>query len=136
MLLWRREFSRAAIEENQMDEFRNVLIAWDLKDLDYMGSPFTWCNRREGANKIYEILNIGIANSEQRLMFLNSSVSHGTIESSDHFPIHLTSKKVQQRSSGRRPFRLVSMWVEEKGCKEIIENIWLIEGLKDLSCPC
>ena len=39
--------------QNQMDGFRNVINLSNFKDLGYNGSNFTWCNMREGADRIY-----------------------------------------------------------------------------------
>lgn len=34
--------------EYHIDGFSNVLSFYELRDLSFIGYPFTWCNNREG----------------------------------------------------------------------------------------
>lgn len=46
-----------------MADFRKVLLMCELRDLDFIGSPYTQCNKREGATFISEMLDRFLANS-------------------------------------------------------------------------
>lgn len=72
-----------------MNDFRKTLDYYDLRDLGYFGFSFTWCNNREGGNKIFERLDRFLANSSWCEMFLLGSVRHDHATYSDHCPIIL-----------------------------------------------
>lgn len=48
--------------EQQMATFQDVLSSCELWDLRYMGQKFTWCNNREGMEKICKRLDRCVAN--------------------------------------------------------------------------
>lgn len=49
--------------EKQMNDFLEVLETFELKDLGYEGSSFTWCNDHYGDGRIFERLDRFLANS-------------------------------------------------------------------------
>ena len=55
--------------QNQMDGFRNVINLCNLRDLGYNGSDFTWCNKREGVDRIYVRLDRVLATDDWRSLF-------------------------------------------------------------------
>lgn len=61
-----------ACPDRQMEEFQNVLSECDLRVLGFSGAPFTWCNRREGKNRICERHDRILANSNGTLCSLNA----------------------------------------------------------------
>ena len=52
-----------------MDGFRNVINLCNLRDLGYNGSDFTWCNKREGVDRIYMRLDRVLATDDWRSLF-------------------------------------------------------------------
>lgn len=48
--------------EKQMNDFCEVLATSEQRDLGYEGSPFTWCNNREGEGRIFKRLDRFLAN--------------------------------------------------------------------------
>jgi hypothetical protein len=51
-------------KEHQMDQFRNALDAYHLKDLGYKGAMHTWTNGRHDEQFIKERLDRAMANME------------------------------------------------------------------------
>ena len=48
----------------QMEKFRNVVNFCGFKDLGYVGPDFTWCNMKEGDDRMYLRLDRAFATSE------------------------------------------------------------------------
>lgn len=44
-----------------MDGFRDAINICGFKDLGYSGPNFTWCNNRDGSNRIYMRLDQALA---------------------------------------------------------------------------
>lgn len=63
-----------------------------VMDLGYLGTHFTWNNRREGEGLICERLNRFVGNGGWCSLFPGHKVSHDTIAYFDHFPILLNTR--------------------------------------------
>lgn len=108
-----------------MDDFRRTIDECDLRDLDFISHPFTWCNNRERKNRICEQLDRFIASSYWCELFLNGSVTHSHAATSCHYPIWLDMDKNAVKHRGPKPFKFEAMWVGEKDYLSIIEQVWL-----------
>ncbi|XP_042950087.1 uncharacterized protein LOC122282202 [Carya illinoinensis] len=108
----------------QMREFREVLSDCHLRDLGYVGSLFTWSNRRGEEDLVKERLDRFLANSLWCDMFPNLRVTHGVVAYSDHIPLWLDTEGALFRRRSRRLFRFEAMWVGETECSSIIERVW------------
>lgn len=47
----------------QMDDFKEMVEACELMDLDFKGPPFTWCNNCEGEERISKRLDRFLTNN-------------------------------------------------------------------------
>ena len=70
--------------QHQMDGFRNAINYCNFRDLGYNGFEFTWCNMREGSDRIYMLLDRALATDEWRSHFQNSRVHHLIDSTSNH----------------------------------------------------
>ena len=52
------------MSQHQMDDFRNAINSCNFRDLGYNGFDFTWCNMREGLDKIYMPLDRALATDD------------------------------------------------------------------------
>lgn len=77
--------------EKQMQDFRNCLDFCGLKDLGYLGLPFTWCNRRYNTGLVWVHLDRAMATAEWMLKFPTTRLHHLPGLSFVHKPIWLTS---------------------------------------------
>ncbi|KAG2706415.1 hypothetical protein I3760_05G103200 [Carya illinoinensis] len=119
----------------QLREFREVLEVCELRDLGFVGTRFTWSNRREGASLIMQRLDRFLANSLWCDLYPNLRVYHGVAAHSDHSPLWLDIEGVLIRRRGKKLFRFEAMWVGETACSSIIENVWRrVEDSASLSC--
>ena len=56
--------------QQYMDGFRDAINICGFKDLGYRGLDFTWCNNREGSNRIYMRLDRALATRISVITFL------------------------------------------------------------------
>ncbi|XP_042983363.1 uncharacterized protein LOC122312776 [Carya illinoinensis] len=117
-----------------MREFREVLSDCRLRDLGYVGSRFTWSNRRGEEDLVKERLDRFLANSLWCDMFPNLRVTHGVAAYSDHIPLWLDTEGALFRRRSRRLFRFEAMWVGESECSSIIERKNLATAKRRLQC--
>ena len=77
--------------KRQMQSFRDALDFCRLKDLDFNGYPFTWCNRRSSDQNTWIRLDRGVATIDWILKFPISCIHHLDAFHSDHKPLLLCS---------------------------------------------
>ena len=65
-------------------------------------------------------------------LFLATKVVHLECGMLDHKPIIIMPKGIQKKR--RRPWRFEQMWLEDPGCKDIVESAWgrtMVGGLME-----
>lgn len=95
-----------------------------LGDLGYSGSPFTWCNRRDGQGRLWDRLDRFVSNVEWRQQFPSFYLYQMTVAYSDHNPIVLSTMKELPYGEKRKLFRFEAIWVEESKCMTIVDTTW------------
>lgn len=114
--------------DSQIQAFRSAVEVCALQPLNYRGSHFTWI-RHNIDGCIKERLDWAMANEEWLKCFPNNVLTHLDFFHSDHRALLLCCEDTNGLSSGykrkRSRFRFENMWVEEPGCKEIIEANWV-----------
>ncbi|XP_042950258.1 uncharacterized protein LOC122282367 [Carya illinoinensis] len=113
----------------QMERFREALDECELGDLGFVGSRFTWCNKREGRSFIKERLDRVLGNTAWPNLFDTTMVHVLPVENSDHTPLlvscfhhqeeHITKKKL---------FRYEAFWSKRQESKDIVHRAWTIGG--------
>lgn len=97
----------------------------ELQDLGFDGGPsYTWCNRREGTDRICERLDRQLASSLWVETFPGFEVQHGSISYSDHIPVWLSTEGVFQQRRGKKMFMFEPMWVGHTECEQLIGDSW------------
>ncbi|XP_065623699.1 uncharacterized protein LOC136065014 [Quercus suber] len=118
--------------QQQMDGFRNAINNCNLRDLGFNGSNFTWCNMREGPDRIYMRLDRALATTDWSAQFPEARVHHLIDSTSDHCGL-LISDTIMVRPHRKRRFHFEALWTRRDECKEIIKRVW--EGCTDTSIP-
>ncbi|CAL1387047.1 unnamed protein product [Linum trigynum] len=105
--------------------FNNALMDCGLKDLGFVGYPFTWENRKSGQNLIEERLDRAVANGKWMDMFQNAMVLHLEGVVSDHLPILIDpiGEKEEEIRWGKC-FRFESFWAKDEESMEVIKEAW------------
>ena len=94
-----------------------------FKDLGYCGPDFTWCNMKEGSNRISLCLDRALANSEWLDHFKDPKVHHLVESTSDHCILITTDSPLPGYKRKRR-FHFEAMWAKRDECREVIEAAW------------
>ncbi|KAM6574521.1 hypothetical protein CsatA_022848 [Cannabis sativa] len=110
-----------------MNNFRKALDDCYLREMEFEGNLFTWCNERQD-NLIFERLDRACGNSDWFDMFPAAKVFHLERISSDHCPLLLTCAQQQLDSvKGVRwhsRFHFEHAWAEEETCVELVTKSW------------
>lgn len=77
-----------------MQDFRDCLDFYGLKDLGYSGLPFTWCNKRYNESLVWVRLNRAMAKTDWILKFPTIRLHHLSRSSFNHKPLWLVSDDV------------------------------------------
>lgn len=106
-----------------MEAFNEMMRDTRLVDMGYNGQPFTWCNNREGNERIKERLDRAIVNSKWIREFAKSAVTHKLNIGSNHCPLLVQIERKCTRS--KRPFQFEKAWTKKNECNEIIKDVWV-----------
>lgn len=75
--------------EWQLENFKETLVACNLRDLGFQASPFTSSNQREGIRLICERLDRCVTNWGWSKQFSRGMVTHDSVAYSDHVSLLL-----------------------------------------------
>uniref|UniRef100_A0A7N2R6D1 Endonuclease/exonuclease/phosphatase domain-containing protein n=1 Tax=Quercus lobata TaxID=97700 RepID=A0A7N2R6D1_QUELO len=109
--------------QNQMDGFRQIVNHCGFKDLGYCGPDYTWCNMKEGSNRISLRLERAFVTNEWLGHFKDPTVHHLVNSTSDHCILAITDSPPPTCKSKHR-FHFEAMWVKREDCREVIETAW------------
>ncbi|KAL9669520.1 hypothetical protein QQ045_007067 [Rhodiola kirilowii] len=109
--------------EWQMRAFREAMSDCGLADLAFIGSPYTYSNRRLGRRETKVRLDRMLANGSWRKIFQDAQVFHHPAISSDHdFLILTCMNKASKRRESQ--FRFEPMWTREKEFVKVVKAAW------------
>lgn len=103
-----------------MEEFQDLISNCELQDLEFKGFPFTWCNNREGEERIFELLDRFLVDIGWCDLFSEATVTHSLVAYSDHSPLWLETTSTLPARKGPKPFRFEAVWVREEEYTRII----------------
>ena len=104
-----------------ISNFRKAITDCGLKDLGFVGHPFTWEKWRGTDRWVEERLDRALANEAWCRRFGQARLSHISRIVSDHNPILLEIFKFVPKPYNRR-FRFENAWISEEGCAAIIKQ--------------
>ena len=108
-----------------MVAFREALDFCGLRDLGYVGSPFTWCNNQLKGVITWIKLDKGVATPSWTTMFPYVRVHHIASSLLNHSPLWVCSDDENTRFyTKRRPFRFEAVWMRDKHSEGVIKNAW------------
>ncbi|KAM6546692.1 hypothetical protein CsatB_027428 [Cannabis sativa] len=98
-------------------------------DVQFIGSKFTWQNKRFKGDLIRERLDRAICSPDWLLNYSAAGTQNMPVTLSDHGPIILDTHLFASR--GYIPFRFFEAWSWEASCKNEIINAWSSSGITD-----
>lgn len=105
---------------NEIYDFRHCINTYNLFDLGFKGSIFTWCNGRAEDDCRFKRLDICLANVEFQQTFPGIEVHHLSKIGLDHSPMHL--KCDIETPPVKKPFRFLNLWTEHASFKEVVKE--------------
>lgn len=113
-------------KDMMMIQFREALDDCNLNDLGYIGSKYTWNNRREDDGFIKERLDRATANTRWCNLFKNFEVRVLASRTSDHKPLLLSySDKIVGQSGPSRGKKFEARWLHDEEANEVIKRAWM-----------
>jgi len=114
---------RGAIRSStQMQRFSLTPEDYNLNDLGYQGSKYTWSNCREAFDFVKERLDRAIATPRWCATFPNVSVDILLVSNSVHKPF-LLKFDLEHRLSTRL-FRYEAKWNVDEECLAVVQRVW------------
>lgn len=120
----REQFGGLTRLERQMDGFREAVNSCGFTDLGFLGLPYTWDNRQEGAHNIKVRLDRAFANSAFSDIFKNIKVWHVQTTESDHCYLVVECCRGRRRGRKRRNFKYENMWRRDPSYLRLVEESW------------
>lgn len=111
------------INLNRALEFKDCLDCCNFLDLGFLGTKYTWPNRRQITDLILERVNKFFANPSWRILYLEASVTHLTRVFSDHCPVLIELSKPPVAAKNK-PFRFQSMCLLHPGFPRFVKDNW------------
>jgi hypothetical protein len=113
-------------EERCMDGFRDVVDYCGFSDLGYTGLPYTWDNRRAGAQNVKARLDRCLADEAWLDLFGDSTVTHIQTTESDHCAmlLHLVRSGGLRRNHKTKLFRYENMWQRHPFYNDTVAAGW------------
>lgn len=94
-------------------------------DMGFKGAPFTWSNRRKGADQIRERLDRVVTTMRWRRDYPKATFTHLPRYKSDHSPIIINCEDIwdaKPRILNR--FRFEHMWLQHSNFENILKDSW------------
>ncbi|XP_060972590.1 uncharacterized protein LOC133038446 [Cannabis sativa] len=110
-----------------MKNFNNAIDKCALREVEYEGSHFTWCNGRK-QNLIHERLDRVMVNKKWWNTYAIANVKHLSRWCSDHCPLLVTFKAIANDDKKQPPwgyrFHYENAWADKEECPHIVKEIW------------
>jgi hypothetical protein len=105
----------------QLEVFRDTLDDWQLCDLGFQGSKYTWSNKWDAGEFTKERLDRATANSDWCNIFNDVLVEVLAARTSDHSPllVHF-GRKIFGRQRKKKIFGFEASWCIDESCRDVV----------------
>ncbi|KAK7259820.1 hypothetical protein RIF29_25435 [Crotalaria pallida] len=106
---------------------RDCLHECGLTEVGFVGSRFTWCNRRKSPDTIEERLDRAFANQSWLDIWQFSLINNLPRHRSDHSPISLdaSTRPKKQRRCKKKRYRFEQVWIHYEELVEVVKHSWI-----------
>ena len=119
------QFGGVTRPESQMEGFRNAVNACGFSDLGFIGLPYTWDNRQQGADNIKVRLDRAFATESFSDLFRETKVWNMQTTESDHSCLIIECNCSNRgRSRKQKKFRYENMWRRDPSYMKLVEDPW------------
>ncbi|KAK7268410.1 hypothetical protein RIF29_21108 [Crotalaria pallida] len=112
----------------EIDNARTCLEVCNMKDIDWVGQKFTWCNRRKQPDTIEEHIDKAFSNTTWSRVWNYSKVSHLPRYSSNHSPIILDAlmrTNQDARKKKKRLYRFEQFVLRNEKSESVVKHLWI-----------
>lgn len=102
--------------------FSNFISDIRLLDLNFVGHPYTWWNRRDGDECILERLDRGLISHRWRVQCPDAILYHLHPIGLNHCPTMMETNQHQKKKKSMFYYDL--RWGKPAECKEMVERAW------------
>ncbi|XP_070040704.1 uncharacterized protein [Nicotiana tomentosiformis] len=107
---------------NEVDNFRHCVNTFNLFDMGFKGSIYTWWNGRADEDCIFKRLDRCLANMEFQQMMLGMEITHLSKVGSDHSPMLLSYNL--GTTPIKKSFRFLNFWAEHESFRDVVKENW------------
>ncbi|XP_072062210.1 uncharacterized protein [Arachis hypogaea] len=107
---------------SSIEIFNSFIDDNSLINIDMVGRPFTWSNRRMGDELIQERLDRFLVGVDWQQLYPNATVLRLSESGSDHSPLLLDSNPRTERS--KRRFKVQERWYSNDEIRQIVREVW------------
>lgn len=123
--MWQFEhFSEHKRKEKQMLDFREILSHCNVFDLGFIGTPWTYDNKRKGGCNVQVRLDRAVASQSWSALYPQAQVRHLVSSHSDYYPILVQCTPDEDKDKPSRCMRYEIMWEREESLSEEIRTAW------------
>ncbi|XP_075078217.1 uncharacterized protein LOC142164292 [Nicotiana tabacum] len=109
----------------EVDDFRHCINTYNLTDLGFKGSIFTWWNGRSEEDCIFKRLDRCFGNNELQQTFPGLEITHLSKIGSDHCPMLL--KCDIETPPIKKSFRFLNFWTKHETFKDVVKENWNVD---------
>ncbi|KAK9733636.1 hypothetical protein RND81_04G080700, partial [Saponaria officinalis] len=115
------------------NKWKNMM---NLIDVPFKGPRFTWTNKRDDEDRLFERLDKAYASYDWFNLYPNVGTKHYPIQFSDHAPIEVNFSLNKLRK--KKPYEVESWNLEFDDCLQMIKQDWAqqINGSVTFRCLC
>ncbi|KAL2938369.1 LINE-1 retrotransposable element ORF2 protein [Bienertia sinuspersici] len=110
---------------HNIEDFQAMLDKWELKDLGYLGTWYTWERGVSVSTRVRERLDRFVGSTTWCSLFPGYEVTHLMRYKSDHMPTLLRAYMGDERRR-RKPkwFKFETCWLLEESCESVVREVW------------
>ncbi|XP_075075657.1 uncharacterized protein LOC142162788 [Nicotiana tabacum] len=109
------------VHQSEVVDFQTCVDDTGLGLLNRKGCQWSWCNKRDGTNRIYSNIDWSLGNSYWFIQYGYTEAIYENYGVSDHSPIVLCTEII--RNHLPKPFRLLNVLLQEDEFNKLVQEV-------------